>query len=153
MIGQSGIGLKRGAQGQMRREGMVDVSDPASHSEIRHLLCRTDTTNATAIDLNETDTAVFDEVVRHGDVMSPLASGNFHPRAQSRQLPVRLQSAGMKRLFKPYRTSGFQRRQPGLRSGDVLTPDLTDIHKQNTVLPEALPGSLQVIRVVFDASA
>ena len=69
VIRKSRIGLERSAQGQVRRESVIDVGDAARDRVVGDRFRRPDAADAAAIDLDEADAAIVDEVPRHEDVV------------------------------------------------------------------------------------
>ena len=120
VIGETRIGLQRSAEGEMRREGVVDVGHAPVRGIVRDLLRWADAADAAAIDLDEADAAEVDEVARHGCIVRSLAAGELHLRRAARQGAIGLERAGLERLLEPDGTRRLQGGQPRGRRLDVL---------------------------------
>ena len=78
MLLQARVGLQRGTEREMRRESMVHERHAARNRVVGDLFSRTDSADATGVDLDEADTAVVDQMPRHVEVMSSLAACQPH---------------------------------------------------------------------------
>ena len=84
VVREARVGLEGGDEGQMRGEGVIDVGHALPHRIVRDLLGRADAADTPAIDLNEADLAVVDQMARHMHVVRRLRRGRAYLRSPPR---------------------------------------------------------------------
>ena len=80
---------------------MVHIGHAALRRIVRHPFRRADPADPPAINLDETDSAVVDQVARHVRVVSTLATRQLYLVAALCQRSVCLVGSGLKRLLQP----------------------------------------------------
>ena len=131
----------------MGREGVIDIGHAPRRRIVRHDLGGADAPDAPAIDLNEADPAVIDQVAGHRGIVGPFSSGRTHLAAFAAERCIGLQGSRMKRLLDPRcaraRKSGKARR----RGFDVFVPNLARVDQEGRVRSQALAGGRELILI------
>ena len=137
----------------MRREGVIDESNAFRHRMIGDLLRRTDPADAAAIDLDEADTAIVDQVLRHVDIVRAFATGELHVLAALGQRPIGPKRTRGERLLEPGRARRLERRQPLRGALDVVDEDLPGIDQQDRVRAEPFARGGEMLGVLRGRTA
>ena len=80
---------------------MVYIGNAARYRVIGHLLCRSNSADAPAVDLDETNLSIVDHMPPHEGIVRGLATGKRDVPAASRKFAISFVGAAVKRLFQP----------------------------------------------------
>ncbi len=80
---------------------MVDVGHAALGCIVAYILGRADAADAAAIDLDEIDLAIVDNLPRHLLIVRRLAAGDFYRLRHSFERRILRQRSGVERFLQP----------------------------------------------------
>ncbi len=110
---------------------MINEGNAASDGVVSDALGGSNAANATAINLNVTDTAEIDEVLRHVEIVRAFTTGEPDVFAAARERRVRTESASMERLFQPKGANLLESRETRYGGFHIFAEDLACIDQKN----------------------
>ena len=124
---QTGIGLQRCAQREMRGESVVDIGHAARRRIIGDALGWTDAADAAAIDLDIRDAPVVNQLPCHMEIVRGFAAGNADLSATRGERRIGVVGAAEEWFLQPGGADLLEYADASGRGIDILAPDLTSI--------------------------
>ena len=147
------IGLQRGAECQVRGEGVVHVGDAARGCIIRRALGRADAADAAAVDLYEADLSVVDQLLGHVEVVGGFAACELHLAALCREARIGGIGAAEEGFLEPHGVHLLQKRDAQGGGLHVLAEDLARVDQQCAFPADALTRGVEMVAVVVQRTA
>ncbi len=152
MLAQARIRLKGRRERELRREGVIHIRDALRLRVVGDPLRLAEASDPTAVDLDEADAAVVDEIDRHLGAVRSLPSRDPNVRRAGCELAIRPEIVAGERLFQPADLCALERVQPCCGRFDVAPPDLAGVDEQDAVGSQRFPCRCHVVGVSRDFS-
>src|SRR5439155_142438 len=150
---EAGKGLERSRECKMRSKRVIDIGHALGRRVIRYALRWSQAADATAIDLDISDLAVFHEMLGHIIVVRSLAARKPDRCGSLGELSIGIVSTAVERLFKPRCPHLFQHRKPRFRGSDIFPPDLPCIDEERALRAYAFTRRCELIAVRLERTA
>ena len=137
----------------MSGEGVIDETNFLCPRILGDLSGHSDASNPPRIDLHETQSRIVDHVLCLMEIVAALTARQFYAPTDASQFAIGFQRAGDEWLLQPQHPARLKRSKPLRSLGDIVLPSGAGVDEQEDAGPKALPGRLQLIRIVLDTAA